>query len=678
MRSGPIAIRPRAIRLITLAVVPVLAALSQPSVALAQNIAKVVRARIGPTSITAAWKDLDLDLSTIQGGLRSYSIAPGEITEIELTVIVEETGTIGATIMDEDTSETLRGWDDELEFRISGGEPAAGDTVHLHMFCGCDPDADDVHSGGSSGEQSAEIYILAGKLRIPAGPGWHEGDTRGSYWQIDCDKEASESMLVPRDTLQSFWGDALIFPDGALTSNTTVGMANMYPLLDAQLRPSGFGPISEALVLQPDQLSLAVPATLVFRYSLGEVGDIADENTLRVFRYDSVSHWWSLVPGSVVNPADHTLRVPIGQLGTYGFAAETPQLTPLSHQMVGTDFGDNTLGLRGFANGSELDELSAVARGEWLYLYFGGNLESNFNKLELFFDTGPGGQNRLRGDNPPIDFDGLNRMGDDGSGNGLTFDPDFAADYWIGLTGGDAGGGEYRLHANYATLPTGGGGTAAYLGETGEASSGVLDGGTNPFRIAARINNSNTAGVPSGCYSVSSSSIPSGMELAIPLQALGYASGCIKVSAFINGSSHAYVSNQALGPLPPGTCNLGEPRYVNFGGWSGNQFVEVCSLSVVSVQQPNAAPRARLEVWPNPSYGSVTISFDGWSPGDWSVEVFDVTGRRVKRFAPAVFASGRLVWDGATASGARAPAGLYMVRLRRADFEETARFLLLR
>lgn len=93
-----------------------------------------------------------------------------------------------------------------------------------------------------------------------------------------------------------------------------------------------------------------------------------------------------------------------------------------------------------------------------------GNLESNFNKIEIFIDSVAGGQNMLRGDNADVDFNGLNRMGNDGSGNGLMFDMGFEADYYITATNGDIGGGTYQLFANYATLPTLGGGSGSFLG----------------------------------------------------------------------------------------------------------------------------------------------------------------------------------------------------------------------
>jgi hypothetical protein len=246
----------------------------------------------------------------------------------------------------------------------------------------------------------------------------------------------------------------------------------------------------------------------------------------------------------------------------------------VSTQTTQTQFGDANLGQVGFANGSELDIAYGTIQGTTLYLFLGGNLESNFNKLDIFIDCIGGGQNRVRGDNPDVDFNGLNRMGDDGSGNGLTFDTGFEADFWLSVTGGDAGG--YQMFANYAELPTGGGGSGGYLGQTGAVSDGTLSGGNNPHNIRVTIDNSNVAGVSGGCEASSGAGVTTGVEFAIPLSALGNTTGCIRVSAFVNGSGHDFLSNQVLGPLAPGTCNLGEPRNVNFNQHAGDQHFTVC------------------------------------------------------------------------------------------------------
>lgn len=254
-----------------------------------------------------------------------------------------------------------------------------------------------------------------------------------------------------------------------------------------------------------------------------------------------------------------------GQLdGSYG--------PPIVTQTTQTQFGDSNLGAIDAANGSELDVAHGYVSGGVLYLFLGGNLETNFNKLELFIDGIAGGQNKLRGDNPDVDFNGLNRLGDDGSGNGLTFDAGFEPDFYITLTNG---GGPTQVFSNFAELLTGGGGSGGYLGQA-TPGSGTLSGGTNPFGIELTVDNSNTGGVSSGCDASSGAGVSTGIELAIPLAAIGNPTGCITVSAMINGSGHDFLANQVLGPLPVGTCNLGEPRAVNFETLAGSQYFTVC------------------------------------------------------------------------------------------------------
>src|SRR4030095_10684152 len=72
---------------------------------------------------------------------------------------------------------------------------------------------------------------------------------------------------------------------------------------------------------------------------------------------------------------------------------------PFAVQTVQTGFGPHQ---------SEIDAgYSHIENGK-LYLFLSGNLESNFNKMVLFFDTRAGGQNVMRGDNPGVDFNNLN------------------------------------------------------------------------------------------------------------------------------------------------------------------------------------------------------------------------------------------------------------------------------
>jgi hypothetical protein len=252
---------------------------------------------------------------------------------------------------------------------------------------------------------------------------------------------------------------------------------------------------------------------------------------------------------------------------------------PLVIQDTQTGFGDSNLGRPDIANGSELDAGYAVVVGPNLYIALAGNLESNGNKLEIFLDTRAGGQNRLLATNPGVANTKLLRMSDDGTGNGLKFDAGFEADFWVTV---NVLGDPATVYADYAELyvDAGNPGVIYYAGAgspTCTTSGGALTGGdAGAPAILATVNNSNRAGV-SGGYGISDGSgVTTGVEVAIPLAALGNPTGPIRVCAFINGQQHDWVSNQALGGnFGTLAANPAEPRAVDFSTIYGDQFFTV-------------------------------------------------------------------------------------------------------
>jgi hypothetical protein len=247
---------------------------------------------------------------------------------------------------------------------------------------------------------------------------------------------------------------------------------------------------------------------------------------------------------------------------------------PNAVQNTQTAFGDSTIGMPDFANGSEIDSGYAIIDGVYLYIMFPGNLESTFNKIDIFIDARSGGQHTLRSDNPDVDFDGLNRMGDDGSGkNGLTFDAGFDADMWVSMT---CGGEVFATYASYAELHTTGAGFGQYIGTGASGSDGVIFGKTG-FMIA--LDNSNVLGVGFGEGAGCGEGVTTGIEIAIPLSLFDWdgLAGDItsaKICAFINNGGHDYMSNQVIGGIGGGG-NLEDPRYVNFELIDGNQYFTI-------------------------------------------------------------------------------------------------------
>ena len=157
---------------------------------------------------------------------------------------------------------------------------------------------------------------------------------------------------------------------------------------------------------------------------------------------------------------------------------------PVAVQNTPTSFGNATNGHRRFAvQGSELDAAYARVSDGYLYLFIAGNLETfgngiqwsagNLNKLEIFVDAVPGGQNSLRGDNADVDGGALSCMGHlDPANDGLKFDAGFEADFYLTFCNRTEVIPFYsppyveawRGYLFYATLPAAGGGTSRTLG----------------------------------------------------------------------------------------------------------------------------------------------------------------------------------------------------------------------
>ncbi|HML75396.1 MAG TPA: hypothetical protein PKB02_12970 [Anaerohalosphaeraceae bacterium] len=235
-------------------------------------------------------------------------------------------------------------------------------------------------------------------------------------------------------------------------------------------------------------------------------------------------------------------------------------------QTVQTQFGDNN---------SELDAAYATVEGGMLYLMLTGNLENNFNRLNIFIDSHAGGQNVIQNN---ANNGGTNPENDNWAGKhaGMTFDSGFEADYMLSLRNGSFGGNRFDI--DYAVV---GGGLGNFLAAT-DVFGGTTT-GSNASALANGIgvafNNSNAAGILGGTGAANQAAalaVATGIELAIPLSAIGNPNTVFKISAMVNGSNHDYLSNQFLGGLPAGTGNLGGDGAGGFtGSLSGidlNQF----------------------------------------------------------------------------------------------------------
>lgn len=227
-------------------------------------------------------------------------------------------------------------------------------------------------------------------------------------------------------------------------------------------------------------------------------------------------------------------------------------------QNVGTQFGNNNDASIEFANGSEINALYGSISGTTLFLGVAGNLETNFNKLNIVLDYAAGGQNTLSG------------LANLGNLDGLTLDAGIEADAVLSFTGGNDPI-EWYVDGSLAD------GTGGFLGGgavVGNQLSVQLDGADITFSQ----NNSNVGGVGNlgDPFDSDPALFSTGVEIAIDLGALGWDGVTpINIAGWVNGSGNDFLSNQVIGGLPDGTGNLGSPSGVDFSAIAGNQFITI-------------------------------------------------------------------------------------------------------
>lgn len=258
---------------------------------------------------------------------------------------------------------------------------------------------------------------------------------------------------------------------------------------------------------------------------------------------------------------------------------------PLAVQTVETQFGDNL---------SELDAAYALCESGKLYLLLTGNIEANFNNLEIFIDSKAGGQST---------FDSAHVGGPDVM-DGFAFDSGFTADYHLFARRGNFGGDKFDL--DFADL-----GAAAFTSYTdilgGLTGTGTTGTGTNAVPIAVGYNDSNAAGVAGGMAAANqaaAAAVTTGLELAIALSDLDYTGGGIRIMAGVNGGNHDYWSNQFLAGLPAPQGNLGGDGAgtytgegaIDIGLFGGAQFFTACAADAESLAAAPATSRTGLLV----------------------------------------------------------------------------------
>lgn len=295
-----------------------------------------------------------------------------------------------------------------------------------------------------------------------------------------------------------------------------------------------------------------------------------------------------------------------------------------------TQFGDQILS--GWT-GSELDEMYVRTDGYFLYVAATGNLQENGNAQILLLEVGPGGQNLLQTEIPPVLTElpcsgvgppyalpnlGQALMADtsvppqtvrDPASIGTQLDAGFAPNYAIAV---DTFG--HTVHVTQYDLSAtalgqwddpgtndGSGGactapnetldyfaTRIYRGEVGvDSLSGVLINGTNPNASEFAYNNTGYAGVTGAAVAAAGSGLDgdprtqvTGLEAKISLLDLGFSavpvSGPLDIKvAMLLTSGGGLVSNQTLPGLAKDTDITNLDMRPDFTAIPGDQFASV-------------------------------------------------------------------------------------------------------
>jgi hypothetical protein len=319
-----------------------------------------------------------------------------------------------------------------------------------------------------------------------------------------------------------------------------------------------------------------------------------------------MKQWLTLFAALFLASSTATAAVPI-----INGILEVDYGAPLAVQSVETAFTDSSGGL---ASGGELDAGYAVIEGGRLYVMLTGNVENNFNKLSVFIDSVPGGENVLT-NIPQYDRNNVSQ-----NFGGLTFDTGFAADYHLfgrwGASNGNtfevdianrAGGGSASVGVNGAAASLGGG-TPIQVGVINAGNNGMNSAGnrvlsgflTNPLNFG--FNNTNSGGVVacntpamSGCEAANvpaALAVTTGFEFAVSLADLGNpsAGSQIRIHAVYGNGDNNFHSNQTLSGLPVGTDFLGGDGAggftgtlsgIDFNDFSGNQYFSITVPRVV-------------------------------------------------------------------------------------------------
>ncbi|BCW96422.1 MAG: hypothetical protein WHS44_03165 [Fimbriimonadales bacterium] len=215
--------------------------------------------------------------------------------------------------------------------------------------------------------------------------------------------------------------------------------------------------------------------------------------------------------------------------------------TPLASQTNYTGFGDRVSSDQNW--GSELNQLFVRCVNGVLYIGVTGNLEGNGNSIHLYIDTGRSSSNTFNLTTGCINCS-VQGM------SGVLFDHN--PDYAIGVNRFDDQQGNDNIYIDIHDLVNN---QSTYVGAVAVGTgANTPQGGDNSANLSVAFDNANLQGVTSDPNNIGDpSTATTGLEVAIPLSALGNPQGEIKILAVLTGGANlddpcqgTYLSNQSL------------------------------------------------------------------------------------------------------------------------------------
>ena len=94
-------------------------------------------------------------------------------------------------------------------------------------------------------------------------------------------------------------------------------------------------------------------------------------------------------------------------------------------------------------------------------------------------------------------------------------------------------------------------------------------------------------------------------------------------------------------------------------------FGQVLKYALVNSANETAIVKTSVKAYPNPTTDQVNIAYELTQTAPVTVEIFDLTGRRVAQFNEGNQSPGAYTirWDGTNGSGQKADSGMYVYRL---------------